>query len=54
MENGRPVTTGVDLLRGLGLLADMALLQIPGVTDGPDNDYAAQAVGGLESWQTVI
>jgi 2,3-bisphosphoglycerate-independent phosphoglycerate mutase len=43
------VTTGVDLLRGLGLLADMALLQIPGVTDGPDNDYAAQAVGGLES-----
>ena len=43
------VTTGVDLLRGLGLLADMALLEIPGVTDGPDNDYAAQAVGGLES-----
>ncbi|MGP8080460.1 MAG: cofactor-independent phosphoglycerate mutase [Dehalococcoidales bacterium] len=43
------VTTGVDLLRGLGLLADMALLEIPGVTDGPDNDYAAQAVGGLEA-----
>ena len=27
----------------------MALLEIPGVTDGPDNDYAAQAVGGLEA-----
>src|SRR5271157_5211544 len=43
------VTTGVDLLRGLGLLADMSLLEIPGVTDETDNDYAAQAVGGLES-----
>jgi 2,3-bisphosphoglycerate-independent phosphoglycerate mutase len=43
------VTTGVDLLRGLGILADMALLEISGVTDGPDNDYAAQAIGGLES-----
>jgi 2,3-bisphosphoglycerate-independent phosphoglycerate mutase len=43
------VTTGVDLLRGLGLLADMSILQIPGVTDGPDNDYAAQAIGGLDS-----
>ena len=43
------VTTGVDLLRGLGLLADMSILQIPGVTDGPDNNYAAQAVGGLEA-----
>jgi 2,3-bisphosphoglycerate-independent phosphoglycerate mutase len=43
------VTTGVDLLRGLGLIAGMSLLEIPGVTDGPDNDYAAQAVGGLES-----
>ena len=43
------VTTGVDLLRGLGLLANMALLRIPGVTDEADNDYAAQAVGGLEA-----
>jgi 2,3-bisphosphoglycerate-independent phosphoglycerate mutase len=41
------VTTGVDLLRGLGLIADMTILEIPGVTDGPDNNYAAQAVGGL-------
>jgi 2,3-bisphosphoglycerate-independent phosphoglycerate mutase len=43
------VTTGVDLLRGLGQIAGMSILQIPGVTDGPDNNYAAQAVGGLEA-----
>ena len=43
------VTTGVDLLRGLGQIAGMSVLQIPGVTDGPDNNYAAQAVGGLEA-----
>jgi len=43
------VTTGVDLLRGLGEYAKMSILQIPGVTDGPDNDYAAQAQGGLEA-----
>ena len=43
------VTTGVDLLRGLGQIANMSILQIPGVTDGPDNNYAAQAVGGLEA-----
>ena len=43
------VTTGVDLLRGLGEFTGMKLLQIPGVTDGPDNDYAAQARGGLDS-----
>ena len=43
------VTTGVDLLRGLGMIAGMTVLQIPGVTDGPDNNYQAQAVGGLEA-----
>ena len=43
------VTTGVDLLRGLGEFAGMSILQIPGVTDGLDNNYAAQAQGGLES-----
>ena len=43
------VTTGVDLLRGLGEFSGMNLLQIPGVTDGPDNNYAAQGQGGLDS-----
>ena len=43
------VTTGVDLLRGLGEFAGMTILQIPGVTDGPDNNYTAQGQGGLES-----
>ena len=43
------VTTGVDLLRGLGEFAGMTILEIPGVTDGPDNNYAAQGRGGLEA-----
>jgi 2,3-bisphosphoglycerate-independent phosphoglycerate mutase len=45
------VTTGVDLLRGLGLIAGMSILQIPSVTDGSDNNYTAQAIGGLETLQ---
>lgn len=43
------MTSGVDLLRGLALMADMEILDIEGVTDGPDNDHAAQAAGALES-----
>jgi 2,3-bisphosphoglycerate-independent phosphoglycerate mutase len=27
----------------------MTILEIPGVTDGPDNNYAAQGQGGLEA-----
>lgn len=41
------MTSGVDLLRGLAKMAGMALLDIKGVTDALDNDYAAQASGGL-------
>jgi 2,3-bisphosphoglycerate-independent phosphoglycerate mutase len=41
------MTSGVDLLNGLAVLAGFDRLAIPGVSDGPDNDYAAQAVGGL-------
>jgi 2,3-bisphosphoglycerate-independent phosphoglycerate mutase len=41
------VTSGVDLLRGLGKMMGMAILEIPGVTDGLDNDYEAQAQGAL-------
>ncbi|MDA3936300.1 MAG: cofactor-independent phosphoglycerate mutase [Actinomycetota bacterium] len=41
------LTSGVDLLNGLAVLAGIDRLDIPGVSDGPDNDYAAQAEGGL-------
>jgi 2,3-bisphosphoglycerate-independent phosphoglycerate mutase len=43
------VTSAVGLLQGLGKMSGMSLLKIPGVTDGPDNDYAAQAQGALEA-----
>jgi 2,3-bisphosphoglycerate-independent phosphoglycerate mutase len=43
------MTSGVDLLRGLAKMAAMEILNIKGVTDGPDNDNAAQAVGALEA-----
>ncbi len=41
------MTSGVDILRGLARMLGMETLDIPGVTDGLDNDYAAQAVGAL-------
>ena len=43
------MTSGVDLLRGLAQMAEMDVLDIPGVTDGPDNDYVAQAAGALKA-----
>ena len=43
------MTSGVDLLRGLAKMAEMEVLDIPGVTDGPDNDYEAQARGALKA-----
>ena len=43
------MTSGVDLLRGLAKMAGMEILGIKGVTDGPDNDNAAQAVGAMEA-----
>ena len=43
------LTSGVDLLRGLAKALGMEVLNIPGVTDGPDNDYAAQAEGALRA-----
>jgi len=43
------MTTGVDLLRGLARMMGMAVLDIKGVTDGPDNAYAAQAAGALSA-----
>jgi len=41
-------TSGVDLLRGLARMTDMDILDIPGVTDGLNNNYAGQAAGALE------
>jgi 2,3-bisphosphoglycerate-independent phosphoglycerate mutase len=41
------LTSGVDLLGGLAALTGIRRLRIPGVTDGPDNDYAGQAEGAL-------
>ncbi|MBT9159690.1 MAG: hypothetical protein DDT27_00570 [Dehalococcoidia bacterium] len=41
------MTSGVDLLKGLARLAEMTVLEIPGVTDNIDNDHAAQGEGAL-------
>ncbi len=46
------MTSGVDLLRGLAMMMDIEILEIPGVTDGLDNDYAAQAEGALKALET--
>ncbi len=46
---GAAMTSGVDLLRGLARMAEMEVLDIPGVTDGPDNDYVAQASVALKA-----
>jgi 2,3-bisphosphoglycerate-independent phosphoglycerate mutase len=43
------MTSGVDLLNGLAVLAGIDRLSIAGVTDGSDTDYAAQADGALAS-----
>jgi len=43
------LTSGVDLLRGLAMMAGIEVLHISGVTDNLDNDFAAQAAGALES-----
>jgi len=43
------LTSGVDLLRGLACMMAIKVLDIEGVTDGLDNDYAAQAGGALKA-----
>ena len=45
---GAAMTSGVDLLRGMALMVAMEVLDISGVTDGLDNDYATQAAGALD------
>ncbi|MFC1897059.1 cofactor-independent phosphoglycerate mutase [Chloroflexota bacterium] len=51
------VTSAVDVLRGLARMMDMGILDIPGVKDGLDNDFTAQAVGALtalEKYDLVV
>ena len=43
------LTSGVDLLKGLAKMVAMKILDIPGVSDGLDNDYAAQGAGALKA-----
>lgn len=41
------VTSAVDVIKGLAEMMGMEVLEIPGVTDGMDNDFAGQATGAL-------
>jgi 2,3-bisphosphoglycerate-independent phosphoglycerate mutase len=41
------ITSGVDLLRGLGMMMCMTILGIKGVTDDMKNNFAGQAEGAL-------
>lgn len=43
------MTSGVDLLNGLAVLAGIDRLSVEGVSDGPDNDYAGQALGAIDA-----
>jgi len=43
------LTSGVDLLKGLGSMMGLKILDIQGVSDGPDNNYKAQAKGAIEA-----
>lgn len=43
------LTSGVDLLKGLAKMMSVTVLDIPGVTDGQDNDCDAQVSGALEA-----
>jgi 2,3-bisphosphoglycerate-independent phosphoglycerate mutase len=43
------MTSAVDLLRGLAKMAGMTVLEIPGVTDSLDNDFAGQVKGALKA-----
>ncbi len=43
------MTSGVDLLRGLAKMAGIKKLDIPGVTDGMDNDFPEQVEGAMKA-----
>ncbi|MEF9841258.1 MAG: 2,3-bisphosphoglycerate-independent phosphoglycerate mutase [Raoultibacter sp.] len=42
------MNSAVDLLDGIALLTDMKVYKFDGVTDGPNNDFAAQGRGGIQ------
>jgi 2,3-bisphosphoglycerate-independent phosphoglycerate mutase len=46
------MTSAVDLLNGLARMAGLTVLQLPGITDGPDNDFAGQAAGALRALES--
>ncbi len=51
------VTSAVDVLRGLALMMGIEVLDIPGVTDNLENDFAAQvkgALGALKEYDMVV
>jgi 2,3-bisphosphoglycerate-independent phosphoglycerate mutase len=43
------IISGVDLVRGVGILLGWSRLEVPGVTDYLDNDYAAQGRATIEA-----
>ena len=43
------LTSAVDLVRGLGVLTDVAVVDVPGATAGYDNDYGAQRDAAVRS-----
>jgi len=43
------LSSAVDLVRGLGVLSGIEVLDVPGATAGFDNDYAAQRDAALAS-----
>ena len=43
------MSSAVDLVRGLGVLTGIEVVDVPGATAGFDNDYAAQRDAALES-----
>jgi 2,3-bisphosphoglycerate-independent phosphoglycerate mutase len=45
------LTSAVDLVRGLGALTGLEVLEVPGATAGFDNDYGAQRSAALKSLQ---
>jgi 2,3-bisphosphoglycerate-independent phosphoglycerate mutase len=46
------LTSAVDLVRGLGVLTGIEVVDVPGATAGFDNDYGAQARACLDSLET--
>ena len=43
------LTSAVDLLRGLAMQTRIDVINVPGVTDGADNDFRGQMAGALEA-----